>query len=192
MKGRNFLKIAILMLGMTMSTACSNDDNIGGGETPPTSNTNTTATTSIKSTTLTAYADYWDETRTIWVHEDFSRRYGLALYDGNILVLSQQRKSGQWSFTSSNNTGSGIIDEKKVGKIGDIIFKSSINDGEPIKEIYFQRTLGRALPFYPNHGYAACFVTGDNETKFMRIFAKGYTLDKQGALATITLQYQLY
>lgn len=191
MKGRNFLKIAILMLGMTMSTACSNDDNIGGEETPPTSNTNTTATTSIKSTTLTANAG-WDEARTTWVHEDFSRRYGLTLYEGNILVLSQQRKSGQWSFASSNNTGSGIKDEKKVGKIGDIIFKSSIYDGELIKATAFQIILGRGLPFYPNHGYATCFVTGDDEPKFMRIFAKGYTLDKQGALATITLQYQLY
>lgn len=191
MKGRNFLKIAILMLGMTMSTACSNDDNIGGGETPPTSNTNTTATTSIKSTTLTANAGL-DEARTIWVHEDFSRRYGLTLYEGNILVLSQQRRSGQWAFAGRyEGTGSGIVDIKEVDKIGDITLKSSINDGNLITDIYFIN-FGMALPFYPNHGYATCFVTGDDETKFMRIFAKGYTLDKQGALATITLQYQLY
>ena len=191
MKGRNFLKIAILMLGMTMSTACSNDDNIGGAETPPTSNTNTTATTSIKSTTLTAGLG-WDEARTTWVHEDFSRRYGLTLYKGNILVLSQQRKSGQWSFTISGSIGSGIVDVKEVGKIGDITLKSSIENGEFIKMKYSNDYLGMALPFYPNHGYATCFVTGDDETKYMRIFAKGYTLDKQGALATITLQYQLY
>lgn len=191
MKGRNFLKIAILMLGMTMSTACSNDDNIGGAETPPTSNTNTTATTSIKSTTLTAGLG-WDEARTTWVHEDFSRRYGLTLYEGNILVLSQQRKSGQWSFTINSSIGSGIVDVKEVGKIGDITLKSSIENGEFIKMKYSNAYLGMALPFYPNHGYATCFVTGDGETKYMRIFAKGYTLDKQGALATITLQYQLY
>ncbi len=191
MKGRNFLKIAILMLGMTMSTACSNDDNIGGAETPPTSNTNTTATTSIKSTTLTAGLG-WDEARTTWVHEDFSRRYGLTLYEGNILVLSQQRKSGQWSFTINSSIGSGIVDVKEVGKIGDITLKSSIENGEFIKMKYSNAYLGMALPFYPNHGYATCFVTGDDETEYMRIFAKGYTLDKQGALATITLQYQLY
>lgn len=191
MKGRNFLKIAILMLGMTMSTACSNDDNIGGEETPPTSNTNTTATTSIKSTTLTAGLG-WDEARTTWVHEDFSRRYGLTLYEGNILVLSQQRKSGQWSFTINISIGSGIVDVKEVGKIGDITLKSSIENGEFIKMKYSNAYLGMALPFYPNHGYATCFVTGDDETEYMRIFAKGYTLDKQGALATITLQYQLY
>lgn len=189
MKGRNFLKIAILMLGM--STACSNDDNIGGAETPPTSNTNTTATTSIKSTTLTAGLG-WDEARTTWVHEDFSRRYGLTLYEGNILVLSQQRKSGQWSFTINSSIGSGIVDVKEVGKIGDITLKSSIENGEFIKMKYSNAYLGMALPFYPNHGYATCFVTGDDETEYMRIFAKGYTLDKQGALATITLQYQLY
>lgn len=191
MKGRNFLKIAILMLGMTMSTACSNDDNIGGAETPPTSNTNTTATTSIKSTTLTAGLG-WDEARTTWVHEDFSRRYGLILYEGNILVLSQQRKSGQWDFTINSSIGSGIVDVKEVGKIGDITLKSSIENGEFIKMKYSNAYLGMALPFYPNHGYATCFVTGDDETEYMRIFAKGYTLDKQGALATITLQYQLY
>ncbi len=192
MKGRNFLKIAILMLGMTMSTACSNDDNIGGEETPPTSNTNTTATTSIKSTTLTAGAG-WNEARTTWVHEDFSRRYGLTLYEGNILVLSQQRKSGQWAFerTDYQNAGSGIVDVKEVGKIGDITLKSSIGNGHYTFSIY-SYCLGMNLPFYPNHGYATCFVTGDGETKYMRIFAKGYTLDKQGALATITLQYQLY
>lgn len=191
MKGRNFLKIAILMLGMTMSTACSNDDNIGGGETPPTSNTNTTATTSIKSTTLTAGLS-WDVARTTWVHEDFSRRYGLTLYDGNILVLSQQRKNGQWSLADRYaSPGSGIVDVKEVGKIGDITLKSSIDYGNNLTE-YYTATLGRALPFYPNHGYATCFVTGDGKTKYMRIFAKGYTLDKQGALATITLQYQLY
>ncbi len=190
MKGRNFLKIAILMLGMTMSTACSNDDNIGGGETPPTSNTNTTATTSIKSTTLTAGAG-WNEARTTWVHEDFSRRYGLTLYEGNILVLSQQRKSGQWAFSRNGySAGSGIVDVKEAGKIGDITLKSSINNGDYTNSYY--DNLGMALPFYPNHGYATCFVTGDGETKYMRIFAKGYTLDKQGALATITLQYQLY
>lgn len=190
MKGRNFLKIAILMLGMTMSTACSNDDNIGGEETPPTSNTNTTATTAIKSTTLTAGAG-WNEARTTWVHEDFSRRYGLILYEGNILVLSQQRKSGQWAFSRSGySAGSGIVDVKEVGKIGDITLKSSINNGDYTNSYY--DNLGMALPFCPNHGYATCFVTGDGETKYMRIFAKGYTLDKQGALATITLQYQLY
>lgn len=192
MKGRNFLKIAILMLGMTMSTACSNDDNIGGAETPPTSNTNTTATTSIKSTTLTAGLG-WDEARTTWVHEDFSRRYGLTLYDGNILVLSQQRKNGQWSLAGRYaSPGSGIVDVKEVGKIGDITLKSSIDYGNNLTDYYNTATLGRALPFYPNHGYATCFVTGDDEIKYMRIFAKGYTLDKQGALATITLQYQLY
>lgn len=190
MKGRNFLKITILMLGMTMGTACSNDDNIGGAETPPTSNTNTTATTSIKSTTLTAGVGLIEGTT--WVHEDFSRRYGLTLYEGNILVLSQQRKSGQWSFTISGSIGSGIVDVKEVGKIGDITLKSSIENGEFIKMKYSNAYLGMALPFYPNHGYATCFVTGDGETKYMRIFAKGYTLDKQGALATITLQYQLY
>lgn len=191
MKGRNFLKIAILMLGMTMSTACSNDDNIGGGETPPTSNTNTTATTSIKSTTLTAGLG-WDEARTTWVHEDFSRRYGLTLYEGNILVLSQQRKSGQWAYAKFNNSaGSGIVDVKEVGKIGDITLKASIDNGDYTQH-YYAGNLGMALPFYPNHGYATCFVTGDDEIKYMRIFAKGYTLDKQGALATITLQYQLY
>lgn len=129
MKGRNFLKIAILMLGMTMSTACSNDDNIGGAETPPTSNTNTTATTSIKSTTLTAGVGLIEGTT--WVHEDFSRRYGLTLYEGNILVLSQQRKSGQWAFERNDyqNAGSGIVDVKEVGKIGDITLKSSIGNG---------------------------------------------------------------
>lgn len=191
MKGRNFLKIAILMLGMTMSTACSNDDNIGGGETPPTSNTNTTATTSIKSTTLTAGVGLIEGTT--WVHEDFSRRYGLTLYEGNILVLSQQRKSGQWAFERNDyqNAGSGIVDVKEVGKIGDITLKSSIGNGHYTFSIY-SYCLGMNLPFYPNHGYATCFVTGDGETKYMRIFAKGYTLDKQGALATITLQYQLY
>lgn len=191
MKGRNFLKIAILMLGMTMSTACSNDDNIGGGETPPTSNTNTTATTSIKSTTLTAGVGLIEGTT--WVHEDFSRRYGLTLYEGNILVLSQQRKSGQWAFerTVYQNAGSGIVDVKEVGKIGDITLKSSIGNGHYTFSNY-SYCLGMNLPFYPNHGYATCFVTGDGETKYMRIFAKGYTLDKQGALATITLQYQLY
>lgn len=189
MKGRNFLKIAILMLGITMSTACSNDDNIGGEETPPTSNTNTTATTSIKSTTLTAGVGLIEGTT--WVHEDFSRRYGLTLYEGNILLLSQQRKSGQWDFAKAGySAGSGIVDVKEVGKIGDITLKSSINNGDIINSYYSR--LGMALPFYPNHGYATCFVTGDDETKYMRIFAKGYTLDKQGALATITLQYQLY
>ena len=79
---------------------------------------------------------------------------------------------------------------KEVDKIGDITLKSSINDGNPIYDYYAK--FGMALPFYPNHGYATCFMTGDGETKYMRIFAKGYTLDKQGALATITLQYQLY
>lgn len=190
MKGRNFLKIAILMLGMTMSTACSNDDNIGGEETPPTSNTNTTATTAIKSTTLTDGAG-WNEARMTWVHEDFSRRYGLTLYEGNILVLSQQRKSGQWAFSRSGySAGSGIVDVKQVGKIGDITLKSSIDNGNFTNSYGFN--MGSAQPFYPNHGYATCFMTGDGETKYMRIFAKGYTLDKQGALATITLQYQLY
>lgn len=190
MKGRNFLKIAILMLGMTMSTACSNDDNIGGEETPPTSNTNTTATTAIKSTTITAGAD-WNEARTTWVHEDFSRRYSLILYEGNILVLSQQRQSGQWAFARRGySVGSGIVDVKEVGKIDDITLKSSIGNGYFTNSYGFN--MGSARPFYPNHGYATCFMTGDGETKYMRIFAKGYTLDKQGALATITLQYQLY
>ena len=106
-------------------------------------------------------------------------------------MLSQQRKSGQWDFARSGySAGSGIVDVKEVGKIGDITLKSSIDNGDCINSYNFR--LGMALPFYPNHGYATCFVTSDDETKYMRIFAKGYTLDKQGALATITLQYQLY
>lgn len=191
MKKSNFFKIAILILGMTMSTACSKDDGIGGNENPPANNTNTTATTSVKSITLTAAMGV-DYTKVAWVHEDFSRRYGLLLYNGGILILSQQRKDGQWSYARAGNEscGSGISDVKEVGQISDITSRSLVNAGKYDNYGYY--TYGMTLPFYPSHGYAACFTTGDGEILYMRIFAKGYTLDKEGALATITLQYQLY
>lgn len=44
----------------------------------------------------------------------------------------------------------------------------------------------------PQHGYAMCFKTGDNEWKYIRVYIKGYTLDNEEALSSITVQYQLY
>ena len=44
----------------------------------------------------------------------------------------------------------------------------------------------------PKHGYAVTFKTENDELKYLRLFVIDYTLTDDGAIATVTVQYQLY
>ena len=44
----------------------------------------------------------------------------------------------------------------------------------------------------PKHGYRGYFATEDGELKYIRLHITGYTLDREGALETATVMYQLY
>ena len=193
MRKLNILKVIILMLGMTMTTACSKDDGISGDENPPANNT--TATSEVKSVTLNEFVfdDPYYQNISTWgafIHDDFSRRYALCLFAGSVAIFAQQRIGGSWQYTgTSQSSGCAILDIGEVSNIHDISTRYN-SGGIAFKD--YTHNYGTHLPFYPKHGYAACFTTGDGELKYLRIFAKGYTLDKDGALASITLQYQLY
>lgn len=177
-------------------TACSDDDNDTGGND---SGNNTeikgdyTATTNVKTITLKSVdasqmeydADY-KEKNCVYIYEDFNYKYSLALSDGNIMLIPFQRMSGNWQVPIDY----GIYNRKYYRNvyIEDVGNVSSIYDVTRKVDLP-NHTIFPAVQ--PKHGYAACFQT-DNGIQNLRIYISNYKLDNEGALKSITVQYQLY
>lgn len=153
-----------------------------------------TATTSVKTVTLTTSSVNGLPTSGIKIYEDFNNLYSLVLSKGNLCLPHYGRSNGEWSayiFRQDYDTETGIKDIGKVTSLQDIRIKNN-NEND-----YRYSKYGSPLHFnystvQPNHGYAAYFTTENDEIKNLRIFIKDYTLDDNGSLASITIQYQLY
>lgn len=178
--------------------SCGDDDNedlsIGGSNGDNTEiKGDYTATVSVKTLTLSRSSGIGGQSkdeRTIY--EDFNNLYSLALSSGNICFSHYIRSSGAWSTIASRGDEDEYHGIKDVGKVASL---SNINSEEKVNDYTYYSSFSNWYNYsivQPNHGYAAYFTTENNELKFMRIFVKDYSLDDEGALVSITIQYQLY
>ena len=161
---------------------------------------NYTATTSVKEVKLTP--KYYDESG-LNIYEDFNYKYELKLYydTRELAIFNYKRADGKWSADAANakydnewvaGGRGGFVDMGKCDGIEEVT-SQDIKPGSNFT--YTGYTSFVSYYHYavqPNHGYAAFFTTENDEVKFLRIYVKSYTLDGDGALNSVTVQYQLY
>lgn len=191
---KNLWSMLLAILAISASaiafTACSDDDddndtggNNGGNNTEIKGDY--TATTNVKTVTLKEYKNYSQGNVTIY--EDFNYKYDLALYKGKMGLIPYGRKNGSWQinaydghpYTELIYANINIIDSGKMEALSYVSEKVEV--GGKIDSPAAQ----------PGHGYAACFSTEDG-TQYLRLYISNYKLDSDGALESITVQYQLY
>lgn len=146
------------------------------------------ATSTVKEAKLTVEENCYHAYCVVYV--DFNYKYVLNLRSGYLALEPFSRQNGKWEIDYANIAGYGnrrsrnnlaiIEDMGKLNMIADIMEKNIIGDG------------WIALMAQPQHGYAMRFKTENNEWKYLRVYIKGYTLDADEALSSITVQYQLY
>ena len=197
MKMRLFWLPCLMFLFGTFCASCGSDDNeptdepgAGGTEV----NGDYTATTAVKTAVL-KYNLKWSSAEIPVYYEDFNRKYGLYLSRGCLGVLSFIRQSGVWNSTfpsynafevqSYNGLYVMIEDVGKVNSLPEVIKKLILPDDNR----YYVKDFPVAQP---NHGYAVAFKTENDEVKYLRILITDYTLDHNGTVAALTVQYQLY
>ena len=151
--------------------------------------TDYTATASVKTATIKRNAYIGDYA----FFEDYNNRYSIVIVGGRFIVSHEVRFDGRFtdSYTpivSSHARECGIRDVGMVSNISDIIFKD-FSDPEGMDN---SKCLRYSSVFQPNHGYAVIFTTEKGEQKYMRVYAKDYSLDSRGELESVTIQYQLY
>ena len=181
------LAILTISVSAIAFTACSDDDDDTGGNNGD-NNTEIkgdyTATTKVK--TVTLKRGYVDNTKEhVTIYEDFNYKYDLVLYSGDMALAPYKRSNGVWNLNRYSYEGYYNIDIKDIGRM------SSISD---VSEKITNFVPGRTHTFpaaQPGHGYAACFLT-ENGTQYLRLYISNYKLDGEGALESITVQYQLY
>lgn len=197
----SFAVFALLTMAMTFSlSACGDDDEDGGKSKTNASsgsdydNTNANnngtylATYDIKTITCIdgyPYRSYKGEfSYTVakkcfhLLYEDYNYAYFLSLCNGDISVMQFTRSGAGWG--SGNVYGISY----SVGNVGGL--------GGIQKPITWQGSLGATRTFQPNCGYLALMTKFDNTSLYLRYFTTGYTLDSNGNLKTVTLQYQLF
>lgn len=149
-----------------------------------------TATTAIKTAKIIRSEKYRDFEKAITIYEDFYRKYCIGLCSGKIQLIPCVRMDGDWRVNCDYNydlsyyraTYSYYVDCGKCNSISEVTSKIQVES----------RSNTPYLTAEPNHGYAAAFLTGENEAKYLRMYISGYTLDDSGSLSSITVQYQLY
>lgn len=152
-----------------------------------------TATTSVKTATLTSSGVYGNPVTGIRIYEDFNNLYTLVLSGGNICFVHYQRHNGEWDKQYTIKGKNGIKDIGKVTSLQDVDIKNKEKENDHYSSNYGNYYGGHCYSqVQPSHGYAAYFTTENDEIKYMRIFVKDYKLDDEGSLASITIQYQLY
>lgn len=173
-----------------------NDDNNEKGNTNDKEKTDYTATNSVKKAVLrmASNATISNEEGLVF-YQDYHNRYCLFLYEGKILVKHEKRDGSGWTDYDKYASGiyeCGLADIGKVTKIIDILSKD-VEGRDGIHQDYqsYYYMLYSSV-FEPNHGYIVMFTTENGEQKYMRIFAKDYSLDNNSWLETVTVEYQLY
>lgn len=171
--------------------ATDNNNNPNNNDNPNTITTDYTATNSVKTVKLSDI----QSGNIIIFYQDYNHRYRLALGSGRIFIIHYIRRYGNWeesgyNLVSEHRRECGIRDIGKIGNISDIISKE-LDDADMVESgSYYLRAKST---FQPNHGYAVMFTTEEGEKKYMRIYAKDYTLEGgSGSLESVTIDYQLY
>lgn len=185
------LALLVIFVSATAFTACSNDDddnnnnNNNGYEAGDNTEIKSdyTATTSVKTAVL-------KKDNEVTIYEDFCYKYALRLYLGRIELCSYKRGNGAWVYNKYDSSSYYYynINIKDCGK------QNSVSDVTEVVNVDNNANrYGVICPdARPGHGYAACFLTEENETKHLRLYISNYKLDSEGALESITVQYQLY
>lgn len=166
-------------------TACSSDDDDNGrGNTEIKGDY--IATTDVKTATLRDNKGYLKGLITIY--EEFNNKYTLSLSWGQMCLIPHIRTGGKWELNYDSHVQGApyrninIIDCGKLSSISDVTSKVEIiehyHDDWPSAQ--------------PGHGYAACFLTENGTEEYLRIYISNYKLDGDGALESITVEYQLY
>lgn len=195
----SFAAFALLTMAMTFSlSACGDDDEDGGksktnassgsGYDNTNANNNGTylATYDIKTITIENHSlpnyglgayDYTDAKRYFpLLYEDYNYAYFLFLCGGEIPVMKYTRAGGGWHYSGRLSYSVG-----NVGGLGGI--------QKPSESGWYGTPNST---FQPNCGYRARMIKSDNTYLYLRYFTTGYTLDSNGDLKTVTLQYQLF
>lgn len=192
-------------------TGCSSDDGeeSGGGSG---SNTDYLATKDLKQRTfandVTAYNNFQSSEADRYYHQrlegniiydDFNVRYRLAGEAGEFRLKYYQREDGKFDTLNGSISGkAGIVQLPNISTIeeigesnkNDILANSSVHSWKSILG-YYKYSMAYAA-FQPGCGYVIMLTTGTGEKIYIRMHATNYTLDDDGALDTITLEYQFF
>lgn len=207
------MMVAMLSVGFV---SCGDDEEDNITQNPPkiennNSNEETkdyTATTAVKTVTLkngyfsgTSIYDPTSITITndIIIYTDFNYQYSLLMSGGKIHLCVYHRENGSWrAYHDSYNLSITLVngqsgwhlteieDIGKVSSINDIVYKTT-----PPRYLDINNH-GKPQVIQPNHGYAMAFITEEKVILYLRVYIQGYTLDTDGSLKEITIQYQLY
>lgn len=199
------MMVAMLSVGFV---SCGDDEEDNITQNPPkiennNSNEETkdyTATTTVKTATLkNGYISTYDITNDIIIYTDFNYQYSLLMGGGKIHLCVYHRENGSWrAYDDSYNLSITLVngqsgwhlteieDIGKVSSINDIVYKTT-----PPRYLDINNH-GKAQIIQPNHGYAMAFITEEKVILYLRVYIQGYTLDTNGSLKEITIQYQLY
>lgn len=181
---------------------CSSDDgeeNGGDGGNGGNSGSNTDYIATSQVNKLTLPNKYWDKISAghYLIYEDYHRRYYLS-YSGETVYLSvQMRLNGQYQVARIDETVGGIKTFPDIQKLEDL---DQAQKAEAKQDCYYRNVSTDYInpgyysssSFYPDCGFIAWFVTETNEELFVRIRTTGYTLDKEGTLESISIEYQLF
>ena len=198
---KNLWMVLAIALVSLCTIGCSGDDDDDSSQKGDNNGNTTevltdyTVTTSIKTIVLEKEFDnyiYLVETGYKYTfYEDYNNSYKIVLWRGQIAVSHLIRSGGGWSnYYHVDTSQCGIIDIGKISSITSISTKNFVG-GEGLPDwrggyCYY------SIMFQPQHGYAVMFTTEDGEQKYMRIYAKDYSLNSQGVLESVIIQYQLY
>ena len=206
MKIKKYWMMLAIALVSLCSVSCGGDDDSDGFVPIGDNNGNTTevitdyiATTSVKSLKMitnninSPYISTGDGETYIY-YQDFNNYYVIYLSYGEISIIHFVRNSGGWSSTNVDVPFEecGIQDIGEVTAIYDIHSKN-VTGGENEKSANARPSFRRySAEFQPRHGYVIIFTTEAKEKKYMRVYAKDYSLDNNGVLKSVTIEYQLY
>ena len=145
------------------------------------------ATTKVKTVVLKSGWD-WMGTELPVCYEDFNRKYSLWLNSGQLCVVPFTREKGKWVtsyYVFYDTYHSEISYMEDIGRVNALSEVTTKLEVPKVSAFHFPAA-------QPKHGYAATFKTENDELRYLRLFVTEHTLSDDGAVATVTVQYQLY
>jgi len=191
---KSFFTLCCTTLFALFSAACSSSDD-DGGDTPTGGSsggnkTDCIATNKVKTLKLVRDNKYL-------IYEDYTYRYYLDYDNGSVLLSSFWRISGEYINThvydDNRNKAYGI---KAFSDIANLQMLTDGQKTEAMKGCWYQeRYIGYLYSyaeFAPGCGFIAWFKTETEDARYVRIRSTDYTLDKEGALSSVSIEYQLF